>query len=252
MIDPAALFIEATSPTIVERVDIAARPERRRQTPACFLTGQMRTWFEQMVGSPDSLWHHQALALEEIAAGRDVVIATGTGSGKSLVFQATAIRNLVEEDAATLAFYPQKSLGGDQLARWQEALARAGLDRSLVAEINGDIPMTQRDHALATARILLATPDAAHCWLMRQAGSPAAQQFFARLGLVIIDEAHAAEGVFGSNCAYFYRRLRCAVARARPDQASSFQYIAATATIADPADHLRKLTGMPFLVIDDE
>lgn len=253
MNDPTQLLITASKAPVVERIDVPPRPERRSDPPSPFCDGKTGDWLTAMLGGETSVWRHQAIALEHIAAGRHLVVATGTASGKSLIFQAPIVHDLLHRDSVALVLYPQKALCADQLVRWREALTVAGLDPDLVAEINGEIPMKERDRALASARVILATPDAIHCWLMRQVTSPAVQSFLGRLRHLVIDEAHVMEGVFGTNSAYFFRRLRCAKERVRGTVSAfaELQIIAATATIAEPTHHLSLLTGCEFAVVDE-
>ena len=63
------------------------------------------------------LWEHQASAIDALRAGRNVVVATGTASGKSLCYQVPIVESVVEgaHDTALLVF-PTKALAQDQLA----------------------------------------------------------------------------------------------------------------------------------------
>ncbi len=214
----------------------------------------MAGWLDAMtMGS--GLWRHQARALALHADGRNVVLATGTASGKSLAFMAPAMRMLLESEGTVLVIYPQKALSGDQLVRWQDAMELAELPRETVGEIHGDIAIEDREPILKQARVLLATPDVLHAWMLRLASSPVIRSMLARLSLIVIDEAHALDGIFGSNCAFFFRRLQLAAARARHAEdrpAAEIAFMAASATIADPAWHLEALTGLPFEAIGEE
>ena len=254
MRDLLAYFADAVTPLIVERNDVAARPERRLPTPSPFSEGATAAWLSSMLGGSDSVWRHQALSLEHIAAGSNVVIATGTASGKTLPFQTAVIHDMLMSDRVALVVYPQKALSGDQLERWRVALRCADLSVDLVAEITGDVHPQHRAALLERARIVLATPDVIHCWMMKQLAAPVVRNFFGRLTKLILDEAHVYEGVFGSNSAFFFRRLRAAAARAKlgGGSASELQLIAATATIADASAHLERLTGCPFVVVTED
>src|SRR5262245_40813625 len=58
-----------------------------------------------------ALWSHQQDALARAHAGRDVLVATPTASGKSLVYNlATAARLLRRRDARALFLFPLKAL----------------------------------------------------------------------------------------------------------------------------------------------
>jgi DEAD/DEAH box helicase domain-containing protein len=249
------LFLKAAEPSIVERIDLPSRPERRTKPPRGYRTGRTGGWLSAMVGGKDTVWTHQAKALEHVVAKRHVVIATATASGKSIVFQAAAIREMIEGEGTVLVLYPQKALGGDQLVRWRKALAAADLPESLVGEINGDVPMGEREQVIAAARIILGTPDAINAWMMRHATAPGIQAFLGKLRLLVADEAHTFEGVFGSTAAYLFRRLRSLVASIKSrisNPVQPLQMIAATATIADPQEHMLRLTGMPFALVGDD
>lgn len=73
------------------------------------------------------------------------------------------------------------------------------------------------------------------------------------LRLLIVDEAHVFDAVFGSNAAFLIRRLGAAarICQARKTDRSPIAAIAASATIANPREHLRKLTGLDFTVVDE-
>lgn len=61
-------------------------------------------------------WRHQAEAAELAYAGRHVVLATGTGSGKSLAYQLPALATLLGDPRATVLYLaPTKALAADQL-----------------------------------------------------------------------------------------------------------------------------------------
>lgn len=243
---PQRLSALAALPGLDMSVPGVPGPDMSGSEPAAALAPAL----EALGRDPDqALWLHQAQSLGAIASGHNLVLATGTASGKSLVFQAAILASLVAGTCTHLVFYPQKALAADQKHRWAAALEQAGLAPSLVAEINGDIPADRREQALNEARILLVTPDVIHAWLMRSLAAPAVRQFLARLRFVVIDEAHALEGPFGSSTAFLMRRLLLACAECNPDRPP--QFIAATATIANPQTHLEALTGQPFTCIGE-
>lgn len=246
-------LLDAADVDIVSRLDMAPRAARYRPVPAAMRTSAFDAWVRSMTGT-DDLRRHQSLALEAILNGQDIVLATGTASGKSLVFQAATIVEMRGGDGITLSLYPTKALASDQVVQWKRALAAAGLSPDLLGELTGDTPMASRDALLDTARIFVGTIDVFHSWLMRQVAGPAVRRFLKRLRYLVLDEAHVLEGAFGSNCAYFLRRLQCAQYRVQKEETGSapIQIIAATATIANPAEHLERLTGRRVTVIGEE
>ena len=232
-------------------VTIEPKTEQHAPVPPSILQSPAWEIAKPLAHQGTSLWSHQALALNHLDSGRNLVIATATASGKSLPFQLWTLHRVGTQPGPTgIIFYPTKALANDQARRWQQCCQTLDLPPTTIGQIDGSVPMSQRDTILRDSRIVIMTPDVCHAWLTRNAASPTVQKFLSRLDLIIIDEAHTYETVFGSNSAYLFRRL---VAMAHAAQAPRPpQFIAATATIMNPGDHLQKLTGQDFTVVDEQ
>jgi DEAD/DEAH box helicase domain-containing protein len=239
---------------VVERFDVPPRPERRLPIPDSFATGAIGEWLHKHVAPDGSLWRHQSLALAEIDEGSNVVLATGTASGKSLVFQTAVFKELLQGRAKALVLYPMKALLADQLSHWKRLAGSLGLPETTVAELHGQVLPDERIEAVKTARVLTATPDVLQAWFMRQVSAPAFKELMSEIRFLILDEAHVYESVFGSNVAYLIRRFLAARRKVCRDRKllGPLQIIAASATIADPEDHMKRLTGWPFTAIGEE
>jgi DEAD/DEAH box helicase domain-containing protein len=200
--------------------------------------------------SPRGIYEHQALAITSLMTGIDTAITTGTGSGKSLVFQAAAIELLAKDPAArVLVLYPLRALAEEQHERWNRALQASGLATQALLVIGEGLGRAERAKAIAKARIVVATPDIIHAWLMLYRDKePSLRNFLKHLRLVAIDEAHAYTAVFGSQSAFLFRRLDHAVRKL----GGHFQVAAASATMAEAGDHLKALTGREFNIITAE
>lgn len=198
--------------------------------------------------APGGLFRHQKQAILRLLEGAHVIVTTGTASGKSLIFQAAAAQLLESRPAArVLALYPLKALGKEQEERWRAALRAAHLDAP-VGRIDGQVAMNRRMAILDQCRVVIMTPDVLHAWFMANLGQPVVTRFIRSLSLVVIDEVHNYTGVFGSNAAFLFRRLRHAASLL----ACSPLFVAASATIRDPKEHLEKLVGLPFEIVSAE
>lgn len=191
------------------------------------------------------LYSHQAAAIQAFIDGEDVCLATATASGKSLVFEACAAHLLLQNRQArrtVLALYPARALVHDQMEKWASFCSTLGLN---VVRIDGGVSLLARPTLLASADIVAMTPDVAHAWLLGHMSDDANSSFLSRLALVILDEAHVYDGVFGTNMAYFMRRLQAACGQPP-------RVILATATIGEPSNFAAKLAGKSFVTIDEK
>ena len=184
------------------------------------------------------------------------MLSTGTASGKSLVFRCLAFHKvLLDRAARVLVFYPLKALAEDQLCGWQDMAKSLGFSEEEIGRIDGSVLVKDREWILQNARIVIMTPDVCHAWLMSNLASFEVQEFVRSLSTLILDEAHTLEGVLGSNFAFLVRRLMAArnfLSRNGAQKTSPLQFVAATATIQNPAEHLKQLTGAKFAAITHE
>jgi len=188
-------------------------------------------------------WEHQATAAALAHAGRHVVLATGTASGKSLAYQLPALSGLIKDPRATVLYLsPTKALAADQL----RALIRLGIDGVRPATYDGDTAREEREWVRQHSRFVLTNPDMLHHALLP--GHARWATFLRRLSYVVIDECHTYRGVFGSHVAHVLRRLR----RIAAQYGGSPTFILASATSGDPADTATRLTGVPVeAVVED-
>jgi len=200
-------------------------------------------------------WAHQAAMAEHARAGRNVIIATGTASGKSLGYLLPALTSVLDGGTA-LYLAPTRALAADQL----RAVAELAVPGVRPAVVDGDTPAAQREWARSHANYLLTTPDMLHQTLLPR--HPRWNGFFRRLSYIIVDECHTYRGVFGSHVAQVLRRLhRIAEHHGAATPASSGPastapastapastgpvFLLASATVSDPASCALLLTGRP-------
>jgi DEAD/DEAH box helicase domain-containing protein len=146
-------------------------------------------------------WVHQAAAAGHAHAGRNVIISTGTASGKSVGYLLPALAAAMD-GGTVLYIAPTRALAADQL-RLVKSLEVPGVRPAVV---DGDTPYSERIWARSHANYLLTTPDMLHHTLLPQHARWSG--FLRRLRYVIVDECHNYRGVFGSHVAQVLRRLR--------------------------------------------
>ncbi len=189
----------------------------------------------------EGLYPHQAEGLEALADGRDVMLATGTASGKSLVYQlAFAHAALTVPKATALFLFPTKALARDQL----RSVRSLKLPQLKASVYDGDTPRAERPLIRTNANLVLTNPDMLHASLLPDHARWA--DFFLRLSLVVVDEAHVLRGVFGSQVAMVLRRLRRLIAAHGGDP----RWCLATATVGNPGELASRLTGLDVEVVE--
>lgn len=189
------------------------------------------------------LYEHQRAALDLVRAGRNVVISTGTASGKTLVYNlAFASRAVTEAKVTALYLFPTKALARDQVRQVRELK----LPQVRAAVYDGDTPQAERPLIRRNANLVMSNPDMLHASILPDHARWA--DFFLRLTLVVVDEAHVARGVFGSHVAHVLRRLRRLISRYGGDP----RFVLASATVGNPADLAERLVGVPFEAVTED
>jgi len=197
----------------------------------------------------ERLYTHQVRAIETLRSGRDVVVVTGTASGKSLCYHLPVLEKLLADPEATaLYLFPTKALAQDQLKSLTR-LASGHMDvlKALRAGVyDGDTQATTRRRIRDSSNLILSNPDMLHQGILPS--HPKWARFLRHLRFVVVDEIHSYRGIFGSHVANVLRRLERVVRHVGGD----FRYVTCSATIRNPGELASALIGREAEVVDDD
>jgi DEAD/DEAH box helicase domain-containing protein len=194
------------------------------------------------IGRP---YTHQARAIEQIKAGKNVVVVTPTASGKTLCYNVPVLDTLLADPSARAIYlFPTKALAQDQLTELHGLVETLGADVRTYT-YDGDTPVNARKAIRSAGHIVVTNPDMLHAGILPH--HTRWTHLFSQLRYVVIDELHYYRGVFGSHLANLIRRLRriCRHYGSRP------QFILCSATIANPGDLARALVEDDVEQVDD-
>jgi DEAD/DEAH box helicase domain-containing protein len=193
------------------------------------------------------LWSHQAEGIDRLREGRNLLVATPTASGKTLLFAVAVLESvLADADSRALFLYPTKALARDQLNGFRSLSGSLGALRPPTFEIyDGDTPAGQRKkirkdppHALIT------NPDMLHAGILSNHADW--EPLLANLKWIVIDELHVYRGIFGAHVHHILGRLKRLCAR----YGSQPRFIAASATVGNPSEFAHTLTGEEFALVE--
>ncbi|HBG92829.1 MAG TPA: DEAD/DEAH box helicase [Nitrospiraceae bacterium] len=228
-------------------------------------------------------YSHQVEAIDLIRQGENVVVMTPTASGKSLIYNIPVIESIIENpEAIALYIFPLKGLEQDQVKNLNELFHKVNAPRPPLnlrggeggvmlpspriktplkpAEVyDGDTTSYRRGKIRKAfqsgiagetefpprVNVIFTNPDMLH--LAINPFHIKWEGFFKNLKYVVVDEIHTYRGVFGSNVSHVLRRLR----RICNYWGSNPQFIACSATIANPKSLAEELIGLPFKAVTE-
>jgi DEAD/DEAH box helicase domain-containing protein len=223
-----------------EVAHLAAEPEREARFAP--LPEDLHPRAREAIGV-DRLYAHQRAAWDTAQRGENVLVTTGTASGKTLAFNLPVLDAIAREPKTrALYLYPTKALAQDQF----RTLSGYRVPKLRPAIYDGDTPTEQRWQIRKWANVVLTNPDMVHVGLLPNHDRWG--DVLANLRYVVIDEAHVYRGVFGSHVANVLRRLRrlAAIYGAEP------QFVLASATISNPGELGAALLGEQVTVVGDD
>lgn len=226
------------------------------------------------------LHRHQERAIRGILGGRNLLIATGTGSGKTeavlfptleLLLREQAAGTLSEPGVRALLLYPMNALANDQLRRLRALFA--AYPEITFGRYVGDTRPDQRDARLAFEQmhagvtplsnellsrdemrvrpphILLTNFSMLEYLLLRPEDTP----FFdgatgAHWRLLALDEAHVYDGADGTEIALLLRRLRDRIAGS---ERGRLRCVATSATLGDGPEDYPALAAFGEALFDE-
>jgi DEAD/DEAH box helicase domain-containing protein len=190
------------------------------------------------------LFSHQARAIQWVLDGKNVVAATPTASGKTLIYNTVTLDALTKNPSArSLYLFPTKALSQDQLAELFDLNKLMG-DKLGLFTYDGDTPQSTRQAIRKKAQIVLTNPYMLHSGILPHHTKWV--NLFEHLKYVIIDELHYYTGVFGSHMANIIRRLKriCRFYGTNPI------FIMSSATISNPQELAEKIIEEKVELVD--
>jgi DEAD/DEAH box helicase domain-containing protein len=220
----------------------------------------------------DRFYSHQAEAINRVRKGENVVITTGTASGKSMVYTIPALESFINNDDSTVLYLsPLKALTRDQLqsldsfdyegkgedSSFGYKTIKLGDTKIGAGVLEGGKSDSVKELTYQSARYWLTNVHYLHFLLQGPVhylkNKKNFIRFFSNLKYVIIDELHAYNGVLGSKVAMLMRRLRN-LCKALGN--TNLQFIACSASIGNPKELAEEITGLKgnngFALIDQE
>ena len=192
-----------------------------------------------------SLYSHQLDAWTAAQNNQNLLLSTGTASGKTLAYNLPIFAELLTNpNSRALYLFPTKALAQDQLSTLRNL--EHGTWNASAAIYDGDTPPSARSSIRRNARIVLTNPDMLHTGILPHHTNWA--DFFTDLRYIVIDETHTYRGVFGSHVANVIRRLK----RVAKFYGAKPQFILASATIGNPRELAEKLVEESIQLIDND
>ena len=235
----------ASSPRFADHVTAWRVAEPRDADYASMPEGISSRLIDALAGvGIDRLYSHQAEAVQKAMAGEDVVVVTGTASGKTLCYNLPVVQKIIESpESRALYLFPTKALSQDQLDELHALVGATDADIKTFT-YDGDTPRQARRAVRRAGHIVVTNPDMLHTGILPHHTNWT--RLFENLQFIVIDELHYYRGVFGSHLANVIRRLLriCEFYGSRPT------FICSSATIANPNELAQRLTGRTFAVVD--
>ncbi len=195
------------------------------------------------------LYTHQAEAIAQISAGKNIVVVTPTASGKTLCYNLPTLNAVLENpEARALYLFPTKALSQDQVAELYEIVKLLSPQTNFDIKtytFDGDTPQAARQAIRSSGHIVVTNPDMLHQGILPHHTKWV--KLFENLRYVVIDELHNYRGVFGSHLANVVRRLR----RIASFYGANPQFICCSATIANPKELAEQITESDVELIDN-
>ena len=189
------------------------------------------------------LYTHQAECYDLAQQKKDFVVVTPTASGKTLCYNLPVVSAILQnEDARALYLFPTKALSADQVSGLYEMIEALGVNIKAYT-YDGDTQGAARKAIRQAGHIVVTNPDMLHANILPHHTKWV--KLFENLRYIVIDEIHTYRGVFGSHLANVLRRLLrlCAFYGSHP------QFILCSATIANPVELARQLTGRDITAV---
>ena len=192
-----------------------------------------------------NLYSHQAKTIDEFLKGNNVTVTTGTASGKTLAYALPIANDYKEKDRSkVLILYPTKALTRDQKRELEDIYNSLNLNIK-IGIYDGDVTSAKKRKVRNNSDIILTNFTGLNLYLNSHNKW---SQFFENLNTIVLDEAHYYTGLMGMNVAWIVRRIRRIAKYYNKDP----QFILSSATLGNPSEHSKNLTGKEHEIISED
>jgi len=182
------------------------------------------------------LFCHQRKIVELITNRKNTLIMLPVGSGKSTSSLLVSLKKTLEEGKNVLLIYPSQKIAKANCEILRSNLIEMHFDWAL------DIYLLPEDVVVTTVldlpKIIVTDVKYVHAHLLKK--HKEFESIFKDLDLIIIEELQLYRSVFGSNCAYVFRRLR----RIAANYGSSPVFLLTSKPIQNYYEFIQKLLGL--------
>lgn len=218
---------------------------------------------QELLHPIDKLYTHQYQAISSILHDENVMVTTSTSSGKSLIYQISTLLQLIQSTKACIIYIsPTKALAQDQKRSFQNFLSKLHqlpnihqdpifnqyLKNLEVATYDGDTPVEERRRIRLNhnIRVIFTNPDMLHTSILPN--HLLWKRVLSHLKIVILDELHIYNGLFGTHVSFVMRRMN----RLLKYYAANNKFIGCSATLKNPYNAFVELTGCSDVTIIDK
>lgn len=188
---------------------------------------------EGSIGTVAKLHHHQEMALLAALAGKNYVLTTGTGSGKSLSYILPIVNHVLESGPGhgicAIVVYPMNALANSQMGELSKFLKDCSNAKGPVtfASYTGQENQEQRQEIHTNPPDILLTNYVMLELILTRHEDKKLVSKLGNLQFLVLDELHTYRGRQGADVAMLVRRLREAAG------APKLQMIGTSATMAE-------------------
>ncbi len=190
--------------------ELAERGTLHRQCGAIFRRGRTAA---DPVGSPLRLFRHQVQAIEVARAGNNMVLTTGTGSGKSLCYMLPIVDHVLRAGSGSgiraVVVYPMNALANSQEGELNKYLRVGAAPPPVTYSLyTGQQRGPARDEIRSSPPDVLLTNFMMLELILTRPYERELVNAMRNLQFVVLDELHTYRGRQGSDVAMLMRRLR--------------------------------------------
>ena len=219
-------------PEVMVQLNPAFKPGRNTDEliEAGVLHPDVRGAFSLSDGTPWTFHIHQDRAFESVQRGNNLVMTTGTGSGKSLCYIGPVIDEVVRRGSGNgikaLVIYPMNALVNSQKQELEKFLSTPNAPKVTFDQYTGQESEERKQEILANPPDILLTNYVMLELMLTRPKERVLIEALQDIRYLVLDELHTYRGRQGADVALLVRRLKAMIS------SQNLQFIGTSATMS--------------------